>query len=147
MVYRQAKPVDLLLVEDNPADVHLVEEALGGKLPDLNLHHVEDGEAALAFLRRQGEFAEKPRPDIVLLDLNLPRLDGHEVLAQMKGDDDLHRIPVVILTVSSDRDDIQRTYDLHANSFITKPSDPGSFSETLNKTMTFWLKASHLPGR
>ena len=146
MVRKFKKSLDLLLVEDNPADVRLVQEALDVDNQSTVVHHVEDGEAALEFLRREGEYADVPRPDLVLLDLNLPRIDGREVLAEMKADEDLHRIPVVVLSVSDNVDDIRASYDLHANSYITKPGDPVVFNQAVGKAMTFWLKASHLPG-
>src|SRR4051794_24701063 len=119
----QGRPVEILLVDDSPGDVRLTREALReGKIRN-NLSVVTDGVEALAFLRREGRYAGAPRPDVILLDLNLPRKDGREVLAEIKADDRLRRIPVVILTTSADERDILRAYELHANCYITKPVD------------------------
>jgi CheY-like chemotaxis protein len=139
------KPARVLLVEDNPGDVRLTIEALkeGKVLSDVD--HVPDGEAAMAFLRREGEYADAPRPDIVLLDLNLPKKDGREVLAEIKDDADLHTIPVVILTTSQAEEDIARTYDLHANCFVTKPVDLEQFMAVVRSIENFWLALVSLP--
>ena len=117
------RPIEILMVEDNPGDVRLTVEALKeGKVRN-NLHTVEDGVEALTFLRRQGPYADAPRPDLILLDLNLPKKNGREVLEEIKQDSDLKRIPVVILTVSQAEQDIIKSYNLHANCYITKPVD------------------------
>ncbi|HKI55801.1 MAG TPA: response regulator [Trueperaceae bacterium] len=139
------KEVDILLVEDSPGDVRLTREALAeGKLKN-RLHVAEDGEQALAFLRRDGGYAEAPRPDLILLDLNLPRVDGREVLAQIKADHDLKRIPVVVLTTSSADEDVLRVYDLAANCYITKPVDLDQFMRVVRSIEEFWLTVVRLP--
>jgi CheY-like chemotaxis protein len=117
------KPIEILLVEDNPGDARLTREALMHSKVRNNLHHVRDGEEAMAFLRHEAPFADSPAPDMILLDLNLPRRDGREVLEEIKQDHALMHIPVVILTSSQAEEDILRTYRLHANCFITKPVD------------------------
>ena len=143
---RSIKPVEILLVEDNPADVRLTIEALReGKMKN-RLTVVQDGEEALAFLHRKGKHADAPRPDMVLLDLNLPRIDGREVLARMKSDPSLRRIPVVILTTSKAEEDILRTYDLHANCYVTKPMDLDQFIAVVKSIDDFWLTVVKLPG-
>jgi CheY-like chemotaxis protein len=139
------KAIEILLVEDNPGDVRLTVEALKeGKV----LNHLSvamDGTEALAFLRREGPYANAPRPDLVLLDLNLPKKDGREVLAEIKQDADLKRIPVVILTTSQAEQDILKTYDLHANCFITKPVDLDQFITVVKAVEDFWLTVVRLP--
>jgi two-component system, chemotaxis family, response regulator Rcp1 len=138
-------PVEILLVEDNPGDVRLTQEALKeGKVRN-RLHVVGDGVEALAFLRRQGEYANAPRPDLILLDLNLPRKDGREVLAEIKADEHLARIPVVVLTSSGAEQDILRTYDLNANCYVTKPIDLKQFIEVVKQIEEFWLTVVKLP--
>jgi chemotaxis family two-component system response regulator Rcp1 len=141
----RSRPVEILLVEDNRADVVLTTEALESSKLANTLHVVEDGVEALAFLRREGAYASKPRPDLVLLDLNLPRKNGSEVLAEIKGDSDLKRIPVVILTTSSDEKDILETYGLHANCYITKPVLLEEFMEIVRQIEDFWLAIVTLP--
>jgi len=137
--------VDILLVEDNPGDVRLTREALSeGRVPN-RLSVVADGEQAMAFLRHQGEYASAPRPDIILLDLNLPRKSGFEVLADIKADPDLLRIPVVVLTTSQAEPDILKSYDLHANCFITKPVDFEQFIDSMRRIDGFWLGVVKLP--
>ena len=139
------KPIEILLVEDNPGDVRLTAEALKeGKIRN-HMSVVVDGEAALAFLRREGAYADAPRPDLVLLDLNLPRKDGREVLAEMKDDNDLRRIPVVVLTTSEAEEDILRMYDLHANCYITKPVDLDQFITVVKTIESFWFSVVSLP--
>ncbi|HIE43804.1 MAG TPA: response regulator [Candidatus Omnitrophica bacterium] len=139
------KPVDILLVEDNPGDVRLTQEALKDAKMLNELHVVEDGEETLAFLRQEGKYADAPRPDIILLDLNLPRKDGREVLAELKKDEDLKSIPVVILTTSKAEEDILKTYDLHANCYITKPVDMEQFIKIVKSIKDFWLTIVKLP--
>lgn len=140
-----ARAIDVLLVEDNPGDVRLTKEALReGKVRN-RLHVVSDGVEALQFLRREGKYADAPRPDLMLLDLNLPRKDGREVLEEMKSDHDLRRIPVVILTTSSSEQDIVRSYDLHANCYITKPVDLDQFISVVRGVEDFWLTVVKLP--
>jgi len=140
-------PVDILLVEDNPADVRLTLEALKESRLLTNLHVVGDGVEALAFLRREGEYEHAPRPDLVLLDLNLPRKDGREVLAEVKTDPDLKRIPVAVLTTSQAEEDVVRSYDLHANCYVTKPVDLDQFLHVVRTINEFWLTIVKLPPR
>ena len=142
-----AKPVDVLLVEDNPGDVRLTREALKESKLWTNLHVVEDGEAALFFLRQEGAYADAPRPDIILLDLNLPKRDGREVLSIIKADENLKRIPVVILTTSDSEEDILKSYNLNANCYITKPVDFEQFIRVVRAIEDFWLTIVKLPGR
>lgn len=137
--------VEILLVEDNPGDVRLTREALKESKIRNNLSIVRDGVEAMAFLRREGEYVHAPRPDIILLDLNLPRKDGREVLAEIKEDDSLRRIPVVILTTSDDEHDILESYNLHANCYITKPVDLNRFVTIIKNIEDFWLTIVRLP--
>ena len=139
------EPVEILLVEDNPGDARLAMEALKDAKVRNKLHWVKDGVEAMAFLRREGEHSDSPRPDVVLLDLNLPRKDGREVLAEMKSDENLRRIPVVILTISADEEDILRSYDTHANCYITKPLDLDRFMQVVKSIEDFWLEIVKLP--
>ena len=141
----EMKPIDILLVEDNPGDARLAKEALKESKLSNNLYHVEDGAEAMAFLRAEGKYADTPRPDLILLDLNLPKKDGREVLADIKADEDLRRIPTVILTISSDEEDILKTYDLHANCYITKPIDLTQFVKVVRSIEDFWLSIVKLP--
>ena len=145
MTARFSRPVNILLVEDNDADVRMFTEALKDWGDAVVLHHVDDGAKAMSFLRNKAPFADKPRADLVFLDLNLPCMSGEEVLSEIKSEPGLHRIPVVVLTVSESEHDVQRSYDLHANSYVTKPSDPDRFFRVLDRTVDFWLRASHLP--
>lgn len=140
------KPVEILLIEDNEGDVRLTREGFRDGKVSNNLHVVGDGERALAFLRKQGEFADAPRPDLVLLDLNLPRKDGREVLAEMKADPSLSRIPVVILTASEADEDILRAYNLNVNCYISKPVDLEQFVKVVKSVESFWLSVVKLPG-
>jgi len=138
-------PIEVLLVEDNPADVRLTREALKEEKFYSNLHVVSDGVEAMAFLRREGEYANAPRPDLILLDLNLPRKDGRQVLEEIKADPDLKVIPVVVLTISKAEEDILRSYQLHANCFISKPVDLGQFLKVAQSIQEFWLTIVKLP--
>ncbi len=141
------KPVQILLVEDSPGDVRLTMEALReGKICN-NLFVVRDGVEALEFLRQQGEHAQAPRPDLILLDLNLPRMDGRELLAEIKGDAALQQIPVVILTTSKAEQDIMRAYSLHANAYVTKPVGLDQFAEVIDAIEDFWFTIVMLPPR
>jgi two-component system, chemotaxis family, response regulator Rcp1 len=140
-------PVEILLVEDNPADVRLTKEALKEDKLHNNLNVVKDGVEALAYLRREGHFEKAVRPDLILLDLNLPKKDGREVLKEIKEDEDLRCIPVVVLTVSEAEGDILRSYDLHANCYITKPLDLNQFSKVVKSIQDFWLTIVKLPIR
>jgi CheY-like chemotaxis protein len=140
-----ARPVEILLVEDNPGDVRLTEEALKeGKVYN-NLHWAKDGVEALEYLKREGKHAHAPRPDIILLDLNLPKKDGREVLAVIKSDDTLKRIPVVVLTTSKAEEDVMRSYSLHANCYVTKPVDLDKFITVVQSIDRFWLTVVTLP--
>lgn len=139
------RPVEVLLVEDSLGDVRLTEEALKeGKVRN-NLNVVMDGVEAMAYLRREGKYTQATRPDLVLLDLNMPKKDGREVLAEMKSDEGLRRIPVVILTTSEAEQDILKTYDLHANCYITKPVDLDQFISLVKSVEDFWLTIVKLP--
>jgi CheY-like chemotaxis protein len=139
------KPIEILLVEDNPGDAKLAMVALlKGKVLN-KVNHVNDGVEAMEYLRKQGNYADAVRPDVVLLDLNLPRKDGREVLAEIKEDEDLKRIPVVVLTVSSADNDILKSYNLHANCFITKPIDVNRFMDVVQQIEAFWLTIVKLP--
>jgi two-component system, chemotaxis family, response regulator Rcp1 len=142
---RSAPPVDILLVEDNPGDERLTREALKEGKVYSNLHWVKDGVEALEFLRQQGKYAGKPRPDIILLDLNLPKKDGREVLQEIKNDERLKRIPVVILTTSKAEEDVLKTYNLHANCYVTKPVDLEKFIVVVKSIDAFWLTVVTLP--
>jgi chemotaxis family two-component system response regulator Rcp1 len=139
------RPIDILLVEDNPGDADLAREALeGGKIKN-NLFVASDGETAMNFLYKAGPYADMPRPDLILLDLNLPRKDGREVLADIKADNELKRIPVVILTTSKSEEDILKSYNLHANCYITKPIDLNQFIRVVRCIEDFWLSIVVLP--
>ena len=139
------KPVEILLVEDNPADVRLMKEALKDAKMRNNLHVVEDGVDAMAYLRREGKYSNAVSPDIVLLDLNLPKKSGIEVLQEIKGDENLKKTPVVILTTSKSEEDIVKSYNLHANCYITKPVDLDQFMKVVKTTEDFWLTIVKLP--
>jgi chemotaxis family two-component system response regulator Rcp1 len=138
-------PIDILLVDDSPSDVLLTREALKDARIANDLSVARDGEEAMDYLRQQGEHADKTRPDIVILDLNLPRKDGREVLREIKGDDSLRRIPVVILTTSSSDRDIGECYDSYANCFLTKPIDFDEFIDVVRSMEHFWISVVRLP--
>jgi CheY-like chemotaxis protein len=139
------KAIDILLVEDNPGDVRLTIEALkDGKVRN-RLSVAPDGVEAMAFLRQEGKYAGAPRPDLILLDLNLPKKDGREVLAEIKADERLRQIPVVVLTTSSSEQDILHSYDLHANCYIPKPVDLDQFIDVVRGIENFWLTVVRLP--
>ncbi len=135
----------VLLVEDDPGDVLMTREALEHRRPELELHVVSDGVDAMAFLRGAGSFSDAPRPDLLLLDLNLPRKDGREVLAELKSDPALRRIPVVVLTTSEARADIDTTYDLHANAYVTKPVDYDAFTAAVQAVEGFFSDVAQKP--
>lgn len=139
-------PIEVLLVEDDPGDVLLIQEAFDFNKVRNNLHCVSDGEQAIAFLRGEGQYAGKPRPDLVLLDLNLPRKDGREVLAEVKADEALRTIPVVVLTTSEAEEDVLRSYQLHANAYVTKPVDFERFIEVVRQIDEFFVQVVRLPG-
>ena len=139
------RAIEILLVEDNHIDVRLTREALREGKIDNELRVVQDGEEAVAYLRRRPPFADATRPDLILLDLNLPRMDGREVLAHIKEDPDLRRIPVVVLTTSRADEDILRSYDLHVNCYITKPVDMDQFIQVVKAIDHFWFSVVTLP--
>ena len=145
--FNSSHVVEILLVEDNPGDARLTQEALReGKLRN-RIHHVCDGVEALAFLRREGEYRDAPVPDIILLDLNMPRKDGREVLMEIKADPQLRFIPVVVLTTSEAENDVVKSYELHANCYITKPVDLEKFTAIVHSIEDFWLQVVTLPHR
>lgn len=143
--YQNFRSAEILLVEDSPSDANLtIREFSKAKIAN-NLHWVEDGEAAMEYLHQQGEYANAPRPDLILLDLNLPGMDGREVLAEVKSDHDLKRIPVVVLTTSNDEQDVLHSYNLNANCYVTKPIDIEQFIHVVQLINEFWLAAVMLP--
>lgn len=139
--------INVLLVEDNPGDVRLTQEAVREANVQGDLYVTRDGVQAMQFLRQQGQYANAPRPDIVLLDINLPRMNGREVLAAIKQDETLRRIPIVVLTTSESEDDIRAAYDLHANCYIVKPMNLDQFIITVRAIESFWLSLVRLPSR
>jgi len=141
----RSHPVEILLVEDCEGDVRLTKEALRDGKIDNNLTWVRDGVEAMAYLRREGEHANAPRPDLVLLDLNMPRKDGREVLAEIKMDESLKTIPVVVLTTSSAEEDVLASYGLHANTYISKPVDFAQFIGVVHRIEDFWFSIVRLP--
>lgn len=141
----KSKFIEILMVEDNPADVRLTKEAFADAKVLNNMSVVYDGEEAMEFLCRRGMFADAPRPDLILLDLNLPKKDGREVLAEIKEDPDLRRIPVVVLTTSEDERDILGAYDLHVNAYVKKPVDLDQFMKIVEAVEDFWLSVVKLP--
>jgi len=144
-IKEHARPIDILLIEDNPGDTRLTEEAFKNANVHNTLHVTQDGVEAMTFLRREGKYSNAPRPDLILLDLNLPRKDGFEVLEEIKADESLRRIPTVILTTSSAEEDIIKTYKLHANCYITKPVELDQFINVTKSLEKFWLAVVELP--
>jgi CheY-like chemotaxis protein len=142
---RAARPIEILLVEDNPGDVRLTRESLHDAKVHNNMAVASDGLKAMAFLRQEGEYANATRPDLILLDLNLPRMNGFEVLDAIKEDPDLRRIPVVVLTTSQAEQDIVRSYNLYANAYVTKPVDLEQFIHVIKSIEGFWLEIVKLP--
>ena len=142
---RTGRPIEILLVEDSPTDALLTREALEQSKILNQLHHVENGVEALAFLRGAGQYAGTPRPDLILLDLNLPKKSGIEVLQEIKEDEDLRIIPVVVLTTSKSEEDIVKSYDLHANCYIIKPVDFDKFTAVIQSIREFWFSVVTLP--
>jgi CheY-like chemotaxis protein len=138
-------PAEILLVEDSPSDIRLTEKVMADARIANNLHVVRDGVEAIAFMRCEGPYESMPRPDLVLLDLNLPRVDGREVLHAIKSDPELHRTPVVVLTTSREEQDVLRSYELQANSYISKPIDLGEFIEVVRSIEGYWLNIVRLP--
>jgi len=145
MFNNEFKPVDILIVEDNEGDARLIREVLYDSKIITNLHLVTDGVQAIDFLRKKGEFVNKPRPDLIILDLNLPKKDGREVLGEIKSDLDLKKIPVVIMTISQAEEDILKSYSLHANCFVTKPIDLNQFIKVVKSIEEFWFSIVKLP--
>ena len=143
----ESRKLDILLVEDNPADVFLTSSAFEEAGVSAILHVTRDGEEALDFVRRKGAFVNAQRPDLILLDLNLPRKNGFEVLSELKADARFRPIPVVILSTSSAEEDIRRTYDLHANSYTTKPRDLPEFIDFVQSLHRYWARTVHLPSK
>lgn len=143
--HKHGDPIILLLVEDNPADARMLKEAMKDFKINNALYHVPDGVEAMAFLRNQGEYAHMPRPDVILLDLNMPRKDGRQTLKEIKEDPDLKRIPVVVLTVSDAEEDIIKSYNLHANCYVTKPLNLDEFSKVVTGIESFWFEIVKLP--
>ena len=141
----ERKPIEILLVEDNPGDARLVEEAFRASTMLRALHHVMDGVAAMEFLRREGRYTDVPEPSLVLLDLNLPKMSGREVLAEVKKDAALTHIPVIALTTSQSVHDIEQCYDLGANAYLVKPVDLDQFLESIRKLEEFWFSVATLP--
>jgi len=138
------KLAEILMVEDDPEDADLTRETLLQVKLRNRLHHVQDGVEAMRFLRREGDYEAAPKPDLILLDLNLPRMDGREVLAEIKNDDELKRIPVVVLTSSNHEEDILRSYDLNANCYVTKPVDLEQFIGIVQSIENFWISVVSL---
>ncbi|MGB8333848.1 MAG: response regulator [Desulfobacterales bacterium] len=143
----EIKTANVLLVEDNEDDIELTLEALEDSKVRMETHVVADGISAMAFLRREGDYVDKPRPDLILLDLNLPLMDGREVLKNIKEDPNLAQIPVVVLTTSEDDEDILKAYQLHANCYISKPVDFLKFTKIIKQIEGFWFQLVKLPGR
>jgi len=141
------KPVEILLVEDNKGDVGLIEEVFEEAKIKNNIHVAEDGEEAVLYLRGIGKFSGSPRPDIIILDLNLPKKDGREVLREIKEDKSLHSIPVIVLTTSNAEKDILEAYNLHANAYVTKPIDFDHFITVVESIVNFWLGIVQLPSK
>ena len=142
---KPGRPIEILLVEDNPGDARLAKEALKEAKVHNNLNVAKDGEEAMEFLYRRGKHQQAPRPDLILLDLNLPRKDGREVLAEIKAHDDIKRIPVVVLTTSEAEEDVLKAYHLNANCYVTKPVDLDQFIKVVKSIEDFWLTIVKLP--
>lgn len=145
MAPNEGDPIEILLAEDNPGDVRLTEKALDHGNIINNLHVVENGVEAIKFLRQEGDYADKPRPDLVLLDLNMPKKDGREVMEDMKADPSLRRIPVVVLTSSEAEEDVVRSYELNANAYLTKPVDFDGFVDIVKRIEDFWFSVVKMP--
>ncbi|MDB6037244.1 MAG: response regulator receiver protein [Verrucomicrobiales bacterium] len=142
-----SRPAEILLVEDNDNDVELTREGFKQSKLVVNLHHAKDGEECMAFLRKEGKFADVPSPDIILLDLNMPRMDGREVLAEISKDDSLRHLPVVILTTSQEEQEILKMYQLRCSSYIVKPVDLNQFIRAIQSFSDYWLTVVVLPAR
>lgn len=146
-ILKMTRPIEILLVEDNPGDVLLIQESLKKMLTHNHLHVAEDGVEAMDYLLQKGQFTSAPKPDLILLDLNLPRKDGRELLKEIKSEEHFKRIPVVVLTSSDAEDDIKTAYDLHANCYITKPVDFKKFSTVIASLEEFWFSVVTLPDK
>lgn len=144
-ILSQIKPIEILLIEDNPGDIRLTVEAFKEIKLLNNLYVVEDGIEAIAYLKNEGKYKKQPRPDLILLDLNLPKKDGREVLGEIKKDNDLKRIPVIILTISQADEDIITTYNLHANCYVNKPINMEQFVKVVKSIGDFWFSIVKLP--
>ncbi|WP_156685704.1 response regulator [Mycobacterium sp. Marseille-P9652] len=142
----EGRAIEILLVEDDPGDELITREAFEHNKLKNNLHVAHDGEEGLDFLYKRGQFAEAPRPDLILLDLNLPKYDGRQLLEKVKSDPDLSRIPIVVLTTSSAEEDILRSYELHANAYVTKPVDLDQFINAVRQIDEFFIQVVRLPG-
>ena len=147
MLKTSVRVVEILLIEDNPGDVRLTQECLSKSKVANRLNVVEDGEQAFLFLRKEGKFSNAPRPDLILLDLNIPKKDGRELLVMLKNNENLKRVPVIILTSSDSEADVKNSYNLHANCFITKPIIFEDFIRVINMIEDFWLTVVTLPER
>lgn len=145
MALQTLNSIEILLIEDSPSDANLTMQSLEQAKITNRLHWVEEGEAAMDFLYQRGEYINAPRPDLIVLDLNLPGMDGREILAEVKADPDLRRIPVVVLTTSSNEEDVLRSYDLNANCYVTKPFNVQQFIQVVQLISDFWLTAVKLP--
>lgn len=145
MALQTLNSIEILLIEDSPSDANLTMQSLQQAKITNRLHWVEEGEAAMDFLYQRGEYINAPRPDLIVLDLNLPGMDGREILADVKADPDLRRIPVVVLTTSSNEEDVFRSYDLNANCYVTKPFNVQQFIQVVQLISDFWLTAVKLP--
>ncbi len=145
MALQTLNSIEILLIEDSPSDANLTMQSLQQAKITNRLHWVEEGEAAMDFLYQRGKYADAPRPDLIVLDLNLPGMDGREILAEVKADPDLRRIPVVVLTTSSNEEDVLRSYDLNANCYVTKPFNVEQFIQVVQLISDFWLTAVKLP--
>jgi two-component system response regulator len=144
-LHREARPAEILLVEDNEDDVYLTRRAFGSARFPVNLHHVDNGAKCLAFLRRQGEYAQAPAPDLVLLDINMPVMNGREVLAAINADSALRHLAIVVLTTSAEQSDITAMYQMRCNSYIAKPVDFDQFVHTVQQLAEYWLELAILP--
>lgn len=144
-ILKKMSVVEILLVEDNPGDSRLVQEVLQNSKINNNLYIVSDGEEALSFIRKEGKYSSKPSPNLILLDLNLPKKDGREVLQELKTNEEYKKIPIIVLTTSKSEDDINKTYNLHVNSYLTKPVDLDDFNNLVKSIEDFWMVHAQLP--
>ncbi len=147
MIPKTGKSIDILLVEDNPGDVRLIKEVLNSTKMLSSIHNVNDGVEAMDYLHRKGKYNTVSKPDFIILDLNLPRKDGREVLAEIKSDIALQHIPVLVMTISQSEEDILKSYNLHANCYITKPIDLNQFIKVIKSIEDFWFSVVKLPSR